>query len=112
MPRCLITIQLLETQADFCAALPEGAPYAVLERPVLTTDSDGVSTSVHHNYTGKFYVLGNIDHAVTEALELMKEPVLREQIRDQAKRHVERFQSAYLCDEFCRPASIDRVVNP
>ena len=58
-------------------------------RPVLTTDSDGVSTSVHHNYTGKFYVLGNIDHAVTEALELMKEPVLREQIRDQAKRHVE-----------------------
>ena len=100
-----------------CTSKVEGAPYAVLEamsrRPVLTTDSDGVSTSVHHNYTGKFYVLGNIDHAVTEALELMKEPVLREQIRDQAKRHVEqRFQSAYLCDEFCRPASIDRVVNP
>lgn len=71
----------------------EGAPYAVLEAmscrcPVLTTDSDGVSTSVYHNETGKFYVLGNIQHAVQEGLELMRNPGLREHIRTRAKNHV------------------------
>lgn len=72
----------------------EGAPYAVLEAmscrcPVLTTDSDGVSTSVYHNATGKFYTLGNIQHAVQEGLELMHNAALREQIRAGAMQHVQ-----------------------
>lgn len=77
-----------------CTSKVEGAPYAVLEAmscrcPVLTTDSDGVSTSVHHNLTGKFYVLGDVQHAVSEALELMRDSDLREQIRGNAMRHVQ-----------------------
>jgi len=77
-----------------CTSKVEGAPYAVLEAmscrcPVLTTDSDGVSTSVLHNLTGKFYKLGNVEHAVLEALELMNDAGLREQIRSQAMRHVQ-----------------------
>ncbi|KZS48384.1 glycosyl transferase family 1 [Paenibacillus glucanolyticus] len=77
-----------------CTSKVEGAPYSVLEAmscrcPVLTTDSDGVSTSVFHNSTGKFYVLGDIQHAVAEALVLMNDRSLREQIRSHAKGHVE-----------------------
>ncbi|NMO95870.1 glycosyltransferase family 4 protein [Paenibacillus lemnae] len=72
----------------------EGAPYAILEAmscrcPVLTTDSDGVSTSIFHNYTGKFYTLGNIENAVNEGLQLMQEQGLREQIRASAMSHVQ-----------------------
>ncbi|MFI2855860.1 glycosyltransferase family 4 protein [Paenibacillus sp. JSM ZJ436] len=72
----------------------EGAPYGILEAmscrcPVLTTDSDGVSTSVYHNVTGKFYTLGNIENAVHEGLGLMQDSVLREQIRTQAQGHVQ-----------------------
>lgn len=72
----------------------EGAPYGILEAmscrcPVLTTDSDGVSTSVFHNVTGKFYVLGDIAHAVAEARELMDDTTLRESIRAAAVQHVQ-----------------------
>lgn len=71
----------------------EGAPYAVLEAmscrcPVLSTNSDGVSTSVYHNATGKYYELGNVGHAVQEGLELMQNACLRASIRDQAQAHV------------------------
>lgn len=71
----------------------EGAPYAALEAmscrcPVLTTDSDGVSTSIYHNTTGKFYTLGNIEHAAAEARELMDNGPLREKIRTAARHHV------------------------
>ncbi|CAI6032193.1 glycosyltransferase family 4 protein [Cohnella sp. JJ-181] len=75
----------------------EGAPYAILEAmscrcPVLTTDSDGVSSSVYHDRTGKYYALGNISHAFAEAIQLMGDPVLRESIRAAAAAHVrERF---------------------
>lgn len=71
----------------------EGAPYALLEAmscrcPVLTTDSDGVRSSIIHNRTGKYYTLGNIDNAVREAKELMNNKALRESIRSNALEHV------------------------
>jgi glycosyltransferase involved in cell wall biosynthesis len=64
----------------------EGAPFSPLEAlscccPVLTTDSDGVRTSIIHNVTGKYYRIGNIAEAVREAKELMGNTVLRDQIR-------------------------------
>lgn len=71
----------------------EGAPYAILEAmscrcPVLTTNSDGVSNSVYHNVTGKYYHLGHVAHAVSEAVELMENTPLRELIRAGAQNHV------------------------
>ncbi|MCD1258094.1 glycosyltransferase [Paenibacillus athensensis] len=72
----------------------EGAPYAVLEAmsclcPVLTTDSDGVRSAIDHNRTGKYYALGDIDHAAAEAQELMLNAQLRQAIRQQALGHVQ-----------------------
>ncbi|KAB7671179.1 glycosyltransferase family 4 protein [Bacillus sp. B1-b2] len=71
----------------------EGAPYSILEAiscrcPVLTTDSDGVRSSIIHNQTGKYYTLGDIDEAITEATELMNNFSLREQIRMNATYHL------------------------
>ncbi|MDN4073664.1 glycosyltransferase family 4 protein [Fictibacillus terranigra] len=71
----------------------EGAPYSVLEAmtckcPILTTDSDGVRSSIIHNQTGKYYTLGNIAEAVREAKELMTDLILRENIRSTALTHV------------------------
>lgn len=71
----------------------EGAPYSLLEAmsckcPVLTTDSDGVRSSVIHNKTGKYYTLGDVTEAVKEAKELMADSQLREQIRKNAFEHV------------------------
>lgn len=72
----------------------EGAPYAILEAmscrcPVLTTNSDGVSSSIYHNVTGKYYNLGDINHAVAEAVELMENAALREHVRAGAQYHVQ-----------------------
>jgi glycosyltransferase involved in cell wall biosynthesis len=71
----------------------EGAPYSVLEAlscncPILTTDSDGVRSSIIHNHTGKYYTLGNIQEAVNEATELMTNHQLREYIRSNGLLHV------------------------
>lgn len=71
----------------------EGAPYAILEAlsckcPILTTDSDGVRSAIIHNYTGKYYRIGNITHAVKEARELLQNQQLREQIRTNGHKHV------------------------
>lgn len=71
----------------------EGAPYSLLEAmsckcPVLTTDSDGVRSSIIHNQTGKYYTLGNIAEAVKEAMELMTNYKLREHIRLYAIEHL------------------------
>lgn len=71
----------------------EGAPYAILEAmscrcPILTTDSDGVRSSIIHNQTGKYYTIGNIEEAVREANELMTNQYLREYIRATALTHV------------------------
>lgn len=71
----------------------EGAPYSLLEAmsckcPVLTTDSDGVKSSIIHNQTGKYYTLGNTTEAVNQAKELMTDHTLRERIRVNALEHV------------------------
>lgn len=73
----------------------EGAPYSVLEAlsckcPVLTTDSDGVRSSIIHNQTGKYYTLGNVNEAVIQANELMTNYTLREHIRVNAHQHVKK----------------------
>jgi glycosyltransferase involved in cell wall biosynthesis len=82
----------------------EGAPYALLEAmsckcPVLTTDSDGVRSSIIHNQTGKYYTLGNVAEAGKEAKELMKNNKLREQIRSNAFEHVKKHFNP---DLYCR----------
>ena len=65
-----------DSVAFFCSTSKvEGAPYFLLEAlsckcPVLTTDSDGVAGSIIHNQTGKYYQLGNINHAVQQALRI------------------------------------------
>ncbi|WP_353957297.1 glycosyltransferase family 4 protein [Paenibacillus silvae] len=74
-------------------SLLEGFGYAVAEAiscgcPVLSTDSDGVRLFITHNKTGKFYPLGNVKVAVSEALDLMNNKKLREYIRIQGRQHV------------------------
>ncbi|UKS27631.1 glycosyltransferase [Paenibacillus sp. HWE-109] len=71
----------------------EGAPYSVLEAmachcPVLSTDSDGVRSSILHNQTGKYYTAGDIQEAVREAFELMNNNSLRTSLVLQAEHHV------------------------
>lgn len=66
----------------------EGFGYAVSEAmscrcPALSTDSDGVRSFIAHNATGKFYPIGNIEEAVNQALQLMYDTPLRDQIRNQ-----------------------------
>jgi len=72
----------------------ESFGYAVLEAlvcrsPVLSTDSDGVRSFIKHNVTGKFFEFGNIDEAVGEAIELMTNLALRENLRNNGARHIE-----------------------
>lgn len=74
-------------------SITEGFGYAVAEAicctcPVLSTDSDGVRSFIVHNYSGKFYPLGNVEAAVNEGLELMNNLELRTSIRNQGRIHM------------------------
>ncbi|MCU9614560.1 glycosyltransferase [Caldibacillus lycopersici] len=74
-------------------SITEGFGYAIVEAmsclcPVLSTRSDGVSNSIIHNQTGKYYTIGNITEAFNEGKELMENKTLREQIRYAALHHV------------------------
>lgn len=74
-------------------SLLEGFGYAVAEAiscgcPVLSTDSDGVRSFITHNRTGKFYPIGNVNTAVSEAVDLMRNKKLREYIRIQGRQHM------------------------
>lgn len=74
-------------------SITEGFGYAVAEAvcctcPVLSTDSDGVRSFITHNYSGKFYPLGNIQAAVQEGLELMDNQAVRSSIRHQGRNHM------------------------
>lgn len=76
-------------------SITEGFGYAIVEAmsckcPVLSTRSDGVSNSIIHNKTGKYYTLGNISEAFIEAKDLMSNQVLRDHIRTEAVHHVKR----------------------
>ncbi|EFM12555.1 glycosyl transferase group 1 [Paenibacillus curdlanolyticus YK9] len=82
----------------------ESFGYAVSEAiscrcPVLTTDSDGIRSSVIHNVTGKFFS-GAVHDAVCHAIELMENKTLRANIIKQGEEHI-RIQyspSRYLSD--------------
>ncbi|MBU8769287.1 glycosyltransferase family 4 protein [Cytobacillus oceanisediminis] len=82
----------------------EGSPYSVLEAlsckcPVLSTDADGLRSSIIHNQTGKYYSLGNVTEAVIQAKELMTNKTLREQIRLNGFQHVQKHFSPELYAE-------------
>lgn len=87
-------------------SITEGFGYAVAEAvcctcPVLSTDSDGVRSFIVHNYSGKFYPLGNVGIAVQEGLELMNNLELRDNIRFQGRNHMEvRFGSERYAQSF------------
>jgi glycosyltransferase involved in cell wall biosynthesis len=71
----------------------EGFGYAIVEAmscrcPVLTSDSDGVKTSVIHNNTGKIYPHHAISKAVQEAEELMYNTSTRQNIINAAEKLV------------------------
>lgn len=89
----------------------EGAPFSPLEAlscccPVLTTDSDGVRTSIIHNVTGKYYTIGNIAEAVREAKDLMSNTVLRDRIRMNGFEFVkEHFNRKIYAENFCQMLS-------
>ncbi|MNH86128.1 putative poly(glycerol-phosphate) alpha-glucosyltransferase [compost metagenome] len=72
-------------------SMVEGFGYAVGEAiacgcPVVSTDSDGVRSFIKHNQTGKFYSLGNVDEAVSEGLDMMRNLPLRQYICEQGIR--------------------------
>ncbi|KGE20719.1 glycosyltransferase family 4 protein [Paenibacillus wynnii] len=74
-------------------SVTEGFGYAVAEAlcctcPVVSTDSDGVRSFIIHNGSGKFYPLGNIEAAVAEGLEVMDNPAVRSNIRQQGRAHM------------------------
>jgi L-malate glycosyltransferase len=76
------------------SSILEGFGYAVAEAmscrcPVLTTDSDGVRAFITPNVTGMFYPHGNIETAVQQGLELMRNRSLRDSIRLQGRAHIE-----------------------
>ncbi|MFJ7994680.1 glycosyltransferase family 4 protein [Peribacillus frigoritolerans] len=71
----------------------EGFGYAVVEAmscmcPVLSSDSDGIKSSIIHDKTGKIYSFNNIQAAVSEAKELLFNHSLRESIKQNALKHV------------------------
>ncbi|MBH9965395.1 glycosyltransferase family 4 protein [Rossellomorea oryzaecorticis] len=85
----------------------EGAPYSLLEAmscrcPILTTDSDGVRSSIIHNHTGMYYSIGNIDEALRQADLLMNNVQLRKQIIDNALIHLKtQFSHEQYRKHFC-----------
>lgn len=76
----------------------EGFGYAIVEAmscfcPVLSTDSDGIKSSVIHNKTGKVFSFNNIQKAVFEAKELLFNHSVRDSIKQNAIKHVHQFFS-------------------
>lgn len=72
----------------------EGFGYAVLEAmscrcPVLCTDSDGTKSFIIHNQTGKHYPLEDLTAGINEAKELLSNPILRENLKRHAYKHVQ-----------------------
>ncbi|MDR7072046.1 glycosyltransferase family 4 protein [Fictibacillus barbaricus] len=85
----------------------EGFGYAVIEAmscrcPVLSSDSDGVKAFITHNDTGKFYQNGNIGSAVNQALDLINNLELRNQIISNALNHLSIFSLEAYAKEFMK----------
>ena len=75
-------------------SITEGFGYAILEAmsckcPVLTTNSDGISSFVHHNRTGKVYHLGHTAEALVHAKDLLGNHALRIQLTENAANYVQ-----------------------
>lgn len=87
-------------------SITESFGYAIVEAmscrcPVLSTRSDGVSNSIIHNQTGKYYTIGNVDEATREGIELMSNQALRSQIINSALQHIKReFNTETYCMNF------------
>lgn len=87
-------------------SITESFGYAIVEAmscrcPVLSTRSDGVSNSIIHNQTGKYYNIGNVDEAVRESIELMSNQALRSQIITTALHHIKKeFNTETYCMNF------------
>lgn len=87
-------------------SITESFGYAIVEAmscrcPVLSTRSDGVSNSIIHNQTGKYYNIGHIDEAVRESIELMSNQALRSQIITSALQHIKKeFNTETYCINF------------
>ncbi len=71
----------------------EGFGYVVLEAmccrcPVLCTDSGGVKSFVFHNKTGKMIPLKNLPLAVNEAVHLLSDEKLRNELKTNALNYI------------------------
>lgn len=85
-------------------SITEGFGYAILEAmsckcPVLTTNSDGISSFVHHNQTGKVYTQGRVAEALIHAKDLLGNHTLRNQLTNHASHHV---QSHFSLEQYGR----------
>lgn len=56
--------------------------------PVLTTDSEGIRSSIIHNVTGKFFLSGTPNEAIHEAVELIENRTLRNSIIAQGEQFI------------------------
>lgn len=56
--------------------------------PVLSTDSEGIRSSIIHNVTGKFFMSGTANEAIHEAVELMENKTLRKTIIAQGEQYI------------------------
>lgn len=87
-------------------SITEGFGYAIVEAmscrcPVLSTRSDGVSNSIIHNKTGKYYNIGNIEEASHEIIELLSNNTLRIHIITSALQHIQKeFNPETYCQHF------------
>ena len=73
--------------------ITEGFGYAILEAmccecPILTTNSDGISSFVFHNRTGQIYQQGDIQKALSEAQKILYKDLHRQVITRRAVHYV------------------------
>ena len=71
----------------------EGAPYVALEAlssgcPIVTSNSDGVSSAILDGTTGLYYSHGDISGAADRVMRLMTERKLRKSLVEAGKKHV------------------------
>lgn len=71
----------------------EGAPYVALEAlssgcPIVTSNSDGVSSAILDGTTGLYYSHGDISGAADRVMRLMTERKLRNSLVETGKKHV------------------------
>ncbi len=89
-------------------SLYEGFGYALLEAmscrcPVLSSNSDGPSSFILHNKTGKLYPVHNEAKGIREGIELLRNAPLREKLRKRGQAYVrQHFSPAVYADHFLK----------